>query len=304
MESYIVELEQDILNNKDIKLILNKSLIISNQLEMTEFNDWINFELKGYENDLDKVPDYRILECEVRADGIQQTFGGILSVSNSPINDLPDEIDDLLRNVYVFQPISEIINICMSDLDQVRFKPDPHVENSIKEFVPNATEIYRVCPVFRLEAIIDQVKYELLKWCSELKKRDIIGESYIFTPEEREVAKTINYIVLNNSNVQIGSHNVNVSNNNVYGEIKLNLSEIKNILQNNEINEKIYNGIYSNCEIIEKELEKDNINKKNIERLLYIMKNFAGQIASSIIASEIINHIDIIFSLISGIPFS
>lgn len=42
MDSLIIDLQKDILENKDIESILNKALMISNELELEEFNEWIN----------------------------------------------------------------------------------------------------------------------------------------------------------------------------------------------------------------------------------------------------------------------
>lgn len=39
MDSLIIDLQKDILENKDIKSILNKALMISNELELKEFNE-------------------------------------------------------------------------------------------------------------------------------------------------------------------------------------------------------------------------------------------------------------------------
>ena len=85
MDSLITDLQKDILENKDIKSILNKALMISNELELKEFNEWINLELNGYEDNLDKLPSYRVLECEVRGDAIAPTWGGVITASIAPI---------------------------------------------------------------------------------------------------------------------------------------------------------------------------------------------------------------------------
>lgn len=199
MGSLIVDLQKDIFEGKDIKSILTKALMISNELELTDFNEWINLELNGYKDNMDKLPDYRRLECEVRGNFIEQVGFNLVTTSNVPISNLPDEINEQLRNVLVYFSILELIHICDINHESVRFKPDFKVENLLKRYLSNATEIYRVCHIFQLEAIIDRVRNEIMNWCSELKKNDIYGESYSFTTEEIEAAKTINYnIILNN----------------------------------------------------------------------------------------------------------
>lgn len=209
MDSLITDLQKDIFENKDVKSILNKALVISNELELKEFNEWINLELNGYEDNLDKLPSYRKLECEVRGDAIAPTWGGVITASNAPIQGIPDEINEQLREVQVNQSIFELIHICEGNDENVYFKLDFKLEKLLKRYIKNSIDIYRVCPIFQLEAIIDHVKKEILNWCSELKKNKIIGESYIFTDEEREAAKTINII---SPIIHIGDTNVQINN--------------------------------------------------------------------------------------------
>ena len=50
MRSLVTDLENDITNNKDILSILNKALIISNELCLEDFKNWIECEINGYDS--------------------------------------------------------------------------------------------------------------------------------------------------------------------------------------------------------------------------------------------------------------
>lgn len=296
MESLIVDLQKDIFEGKDIKSILTKALMVSNELELSDFNEWINLELMGYKDNMDKLPDYRKLECEVRGNFMEQVGFNLVTTSNAPISNLPDEINKQLRDVQVYQSILELIHICDIHHETVRFKPDFKIENLLKSYLPNAIEIYRVCPIFQLEAIIDRVRNEIMNWCSELKKNDIYGESYSFTTEEIETAKTINYnIILNNSKIHVEDSNFNIS---YKQDILINLEGIKNVLKENSVDNRMLTEINNQIIIIEQELEKDIPDVDKMENASKYMRDFIMQVMTGAVANLLLQYINPIIQVL------
>lgn len=298
MDSLIIDLQKDILENRDLQSILNKALMISNELELKEFNEWINLELTGYNDNLDKLPPYRILECELRGDAIAPTWGGLITASNAPIQGIPDEINEQLREVQVYQSILELIHICDINHETVRFKLDFKIDNLLKGYLENATEIYRVCPIFQLEAIIDHVKKEIMNWCSELKKNKIIGESYIFTDEERETAKTINII---SPIIHIGNTNVQINNISYKEDIFTNLRDIRNIMDDHDVDEELHTNIINNVIIIEDELNKDDPDINVMKKSAQFMKDFLNQVTISALVNLLLQNVNEILNILSNI---
>lgn len=300
MNSLIIDLQKDIFeNNEDIETILSKALVISDELELKEFNDWINLELNGYKDNLDKMPKYRLLECELRADFMEQVGWDIVKASKVPITNLPGDIAEKLMEVPVYQSILEVIHICEGDQNSVHFSLDVKVDNLLKEYMPNALRFYRVCPIFKLETIVSHVKNEILKWCSELKKNDIYGDSYYFTSKERENAKSINYnIILNNSSIHVGDNNINIT---YKQDILNNLNEIKSILNENDVGRENILEINNQIIIIEDELEKKNPDVNIIDNAAKYMKNFVTQVMTGAIANLLLQNIDSIIQAILGI---
>lgn len=298
MDSLIIDLQKDILENKDIESILNKALMISNELELEEFNEWINLELNGYKDNLDKLPSYRILECELRGDAISPTWGGVIKASNAPIQGIPDEINEQLREVRVYQSTFELIHICDINHETVHFKLDFKIENLLRGYIENVTDIYRVCPIFQLEAIIAHVKKEIMNWCSELKKNKIIGESYIFTDEEREVAKTINII---SPLIHVGNTNVQINHISYKENISTNLRDIRNIIDENDVGKDVYTNIINNVIIIERELNNDEPDISIMKKSAQFMKDFLNQITITTLVNLLLQHVNDILNILSSI---
>lgn len=298
MDSLIIDLQKDILENKDIKSILNKALMISNELELKEFNEWINLELNGYKDNLDKLPSYRVLECEVRYDVIGQAGLNLVTASKVPIPSISGEVDYKLREVQVYQSILELIHICDINHENVHIKLDFKLENLLKRYIKNSTDVYRVCPIFQLEAIIDHVKKEIMNWCSELKKNKIIGESYIFTDEEREAAKTINII---SPIIHIGDTKVQINNISYKKDIFSNLKDIRNILDENEVDDELHSTIINNVVIIEEELNNEEPNIDVMKKSAQFMKDFLNQVTITAIVNLLLQNVNEILNILSSI---
>lgn len=298
MDSLIIDLQKDIVENKDIKSILHKALMISNELELKEFNEWINLELNGYKDNLEKLPSYRILECEVRYDAIDQAGFNIVKASNIPIQSISEDIDYKLREVQVYQSILELIHICDINHENVHFKPDFKIESLLKSYIGNAVEIYRVCPIFQLEAIVEHVKKEIMNWCSELKKNKIFGKSYNFSDEEREAAKTINII---SPIIHIGNTNVQINNISFKEDIFTNVKDIRSILDENEVDDELYATLINNVVIIEEELNKDESDINIMKNSAQFMKDFLNQLTVTAFVNLILQHVNEILNILSSL---
>lgn len=247
---------------------------------------------------MDKLPSYRILECELRGDAISPTWGGVIKASNAPIQGIPDEINEQLREVRVYQSTFELIHICDINHETVHFKLDFKIENLLRGYIENVTDIYRVCPIFQLEAIIAHVKKEIMNWCSELKKNKIIGESYIFTDEEREVAKTINII---SPLIHVGNTNVQINHISYKENISTNLRDIRNIIDENDVGKDVYTNIINNVLIIERELNNDEPDISIMKKSAQFMKDFLNQITITTLVNLLLQHVNDILNILSSI---
>ena len=149
-----------------------------------------------------------------------------------------------------------------------------------------------------MEAIIDHVKKEIMNWCSELKKNKIIGESYIFTDEERETAKTINII---SPIIHIGDTNVQINNISYKEDIFDNINDIRNILDENEVDEELHSNIINNIIIIEEELNKDESDINLMKKSAQFMKYLLNQVTVSAIVNLLLQYVNEILNILSNI---
>ena len=68
MSSLVLDLQQEILKpDCDILNALRKAHIIAIKLKLTEFDNWLQSELNGYETNQDLIPDYRKISGQLKA---------------------------------------------------------------------------------------------------------------------------------------------------------------------------------------------------------------------------------------------
>jgi len=68
MSSIVMELQKELLDKDcDILHALRKAHIIAIKLKLTEFDEWIQRELNGYEANQDLIPDYRKIYGQLKA---------------------------------------------------------------------------------------------------------------------------------------------------------------------------------------------------------------------------------------------
>ncbi len=305
MNRLVIQLQQDIIDgNNDVMLLLRKARLIADKLELNDFIKWIDLELGGYEClSEENFPKYRKIMCPLRADAIQQNFSGILKITNSPIQNIPPNIKDMLQTIYVPSSITELKNVCDNEGTTVKYTVPSKIENILAQYV-ETMDMYRICDKSKLKAIIDHVITEILKWCSKLEKEGIFGENLIFTPEEKNIAKKNekNLSVINiNSNVQIGNDNNQINNIIDYKAISNEINLIKQELKNSEIDsttEKIFND---KINIMEVEVKKDDPDNTILKEIAISLRNIAEGIGASVIATFLLQHIDkILIALLNG----
>ena len=293
MSCLIRDLENDILENKDILSILRKALLISKRLKLKEFEDWINSERLGY-GDKTNLPDYRILDCELVEDKVQGTLtiGGI--IRNVPVK-LDSQLDEVARKLYLNFSIGEICNLCDAYDDKIRFNAPPQISELLGH-----PYVYRACHVYQLENVIQQVKDKLLDWCLDLEDQGIFGEDSRFTDDEKNNAKNITLnISANNSQIQIGENNLQVNNENIHIVFEK-LTEIKDVLNQYDIDLSEKNEILSKIYIVEDEFHKENSDFNLIENTINSIKRIGESSLAGVTAQLIYNNLDTILNVISS----
>ena len=182
MESIIIELEKDILNNRlDIVSVLRKGHVIASKLGLEEFDTWINKELNGYSG-TDNIPNYRVVRGSLVA---KNPYRGWI-----PVIMRNDEISENLCRRTITNSILELADLASLQEGELVMRLSPEVQQLLNNSFDTSTffECAIIMPKTAVKDIIQKVKNALLEWCIRLESNGIFGNGFVFTPEEKEVA--------------------------------------------------------------------------------------------------------------------
>lgn len=209
MDGIVLELQREALSsNGDILSLLRKAYLIAKKLTLTDFEEWITCELKGYAVP-HSIPQYRLLRGKVEA---LNPYRGWIPVifnaneSNLSIYEARDSIANILdvynksTSGFVVVDFPDSINSFLNEHGSAPFLAKYHLQLSASQ----------------LFSIIESVRTSILDWALALESNGIMGENLHFSEDEKEIATkspTIcNYITnvygnVSNSQFQQGTTN-------------------------------------------------------------------------------------------------
>lgn len=205
MSSIVTELQQDAVNPAiNVANLLRKALIVANKLKVTDFEQWIQNELNGYEKD--KIPHYRLLPCDPRLNHHQS--GWIPIIMNDP------EEARLLSVWPCFNSVAEIERIAQDATKNPFFAAPytPNVERDLMRLTGYPSRPMCFVSKTSLIAILDRIRTTITSWALKLEEDGIKGKGYSFNSAEKKKASEVTYHVtnfygtINGSNIQVGSH--------------------------------------------------------------------------------------------------
>lgn len=283
MSKVVIELQKNIIdNNLDVVSILRKAKLISSKLNLTEFNNWIEKELNGY-NEYSEIPDYRTVVGEIKA---KNPYYGLIPVM------MPSSLASELSTRKLYQSISEIQNLSETNEHLVVNLPT-EVSDILCQNTGVNFPCYFIFGAHNLLRIIDNVKDKILEWCLKLEKDGILGENFEFNDTEIEKAKNvpqqINYYgpVINGNvsgtQISTGDNNNNEFASNDFSEL---INEIKNSLEKEKIDEQSKAEAFEILEDINESV-KQNKNKSFVRTMLAGLKDFFINTGAAVTASLI-----------------
>lgn len=180
--SIILELQQQAIDsNTDILSILRKALLVSRKLELTDFEQWINSELNGYQN-TEKIPDYRKIHGELK--GWNPVNGWI------PVLIEDTDIEEMFCYKRTFDSIPSLCSLMESKEKQLVIPMQGSESALISKCVGFSTKYQLFISSNSVNNIIEQVKNKILDWSLILEERGIKGEGLTFTQAEKATAKS------------------------------------------------------------------------------------------------------------------
>jgi hypothetical protein len=262
----IKELIKDLTYDKiSLSQALSRAKLIAFDIQNLDFKDWISKELNGYHNQNDKLPEYRVIDCDI-VGIVENQFIGRKQVPMD-VSSLNKELN-LENNIYEMRVLQSVSTI-ESGLTQTEnigaYGYDDFPINTVIMFQeicnqPDLTAVRRRIQFSQLNHILNLTKQKLIDTLLELKSVfPNLENSYENNEENEKITKTIinNHIYGDNSNSSIGvGDNINQEFRNVYNQKKEKIfTELKELgVPEENINEV--------KEIINKETDKSAIGKK------------------------------------------
>ncbi|MBE6133286.1 MAG: ABC transporter substrate-binding protein [Erysipelotrichaceae bacterium] len=284
--SIVLELQKDVLsNNCDVVSSLRKAHVICKKLNLNEMDEWINFELNGYENcPQDKFPNYRKIRGELKA---KNPYHGMIPVL---LNN--NELETMICVRPIPNSISEIIDLVSEHETLVLKLPSEQqmiINNMCNDYM--AMEITIVLSKSAVADIVEKVKNALLEWTLKLEEDGILGEGLKFTLEEKNAASNI-------------PQNVN----NFYGTTNIvngDKNTLKQVIKSNNSYVFNYDTAYSIVEEVQNKINEETIEKADKEKALEILSDIKESIKekkkTSFIKTALIGLKDFLISVGAGI---
>jgi AbiTii len=195
MGSLVLELQRDVLNPEiSVLVLLRKALVVAKKLNIQEFQQWVEKELKGYPDGSD-VPKYRFMLGVLKANNPYHGW--------SPVR-VPSQIHELISKRPVHQPISQIETLVknLKDKNASLTAMPPALEELLREYANIPFEMQIHIDVSQAKVVLEAVRDVILDWSLKLEEDGILGEEMTFSQEEKQIAAKHNYISLIQINIE------------------------------------------------------------------------------------------------------
>lgn len=186
MSSLVLDLQQEILKpDCDILNALRKAHIIAIKLKLTEFDNWLQSELNGYETNHDLIPDYRKISGQLKA---WNPYHGWI-----PVIMQDSRLEEALCHRKMADSIGDIIELYSKSKGSIilTFSADVAAKLDSWSNAPFNTNYSLHVSNHQLKSIVDKVINCLMEWTLKLEENGIVGENMRFNETESASAKDI-----------------------------------------------------------------------------------------------------------------
>lgn len=191
MASIVLDLQKEILSpNCDIVNVLRKAHLIAVKLKLSDFDQWIQYELNGY-TDKESCPEYRKVRGTLKY--FNQYYGWY------PIVIQNNEIEKIFCERRIPSSISEIVYLSDSSENDILMKLSGEecafLDEKCNAPIPLSYAVQVSSTAFK--DIEEKVKNAILEWTLKLEEEGIVGENMMFTEKEKDCATNIPQTVNN-----------------------------------------------------------------------------------------------------------
>lgn len=185
MSSLILELQREALSpSPSVINLLRKALMVATELEIKEFQEWIELEIYGYINS--SIPGYRTTRGQIRGWNPFHGWQPII-VQNQEMLSFYEN----LCNIQIRQPISELVALIENGESNLVLQLSPQLESILVSSVETKVKISFSSA--SIKRVVNSVIDTILSWVIKLKKDGIMGEGLTFSQEEKQIAASHNY---------------------------------------------------------------------------------------------------------------
>ncbi|MBP3646977.1 MAG: ABC transporter substrate-binding protein [Clostridia bacterium] len=257
MDSLVLDLQYDVLKQDcDILIALRKAHLIAAKLKLTEFDNWIQQELNGYEGAQESVPEYRKVKGQLQA---WNPYRGWV-----PVVVQDSKLEEVLCNRKLIESIGDILELHEKAKDRftISFSGDINAMLDEQCDSPFPTNYSLLVSTHKLKSIIEKVKNCLLEWTIRLEEKGIIGEGMRFNKDEEASARFVPQQI-----------------NNYYGNV-INGSVNKSQIVSGNQNELTFSidDMTKLVEEIKTSLEKENIDDENKEQAIELVDELSAKV--------------------------
>lgn len=188
--SIVLELQQQsIESNSDVLSLLRKALLVAHKLGLKDFEEWVNAELNGYQNEED-IPNYRKVFGEIKG---KNPYNGvwmpvIITGENAQDAAASKLVTNSIGDLYAISKSGKEVVIPLTSSENIMFSKNLPFQAKFELFISSSI----------VNHIIEQVKTTILNWTLVLEEKGIVGEGLSFSQKEMNRAKSepqiVNYI--------------------------------------------------------------------------------------------------------------
>lgn len=286
MKSIVIEL-QEMSSDENVPItgLIRKALIVASKLNLSDFKEWIEKEINGYE-EISEIPEYRNVTGEVKAINPYTRIWIPLLWPNAP---------EGVYNRKIKQKISEI-EYNYKSADGIIVVPFTQEQQQllIKKFDAPSPP-YLIINKAALAGILESVKDIILKWTLKLEKEGIFGKNMIFSEDEKIKARNNQEIKIENFYGILGSTFTGKLSQEINIDVKNNdLESLLKHLKLKGINSEDLEGLKQSIKIDPKPKQKDKLGEnvsKWIGKMIEKASSGAWNVGLSIAANILTNAI-------------
>lgn len=184
----IIQLQMDAADPEiAVSSLLRKAKIIATKLDLTDFLEWVDNELNGYNGTIKELPQYRQVTGEPKAFNPYHGWQPIMFKTTEQ------------RKFYSSAPIGQAIGPLEEIVSKDKGNDGGYLEYTysaeVKQRLINSLEYHTDIKLFlsasSAHGILDAVRNSILDWALKLERAGITGDGISFSEKEKTEAKPV-----------------------------------------------------------------------------------------------------------------